>query len=84
MQARAAVEGAAVRQVPAYKAQAWLSRGDRLQKHNDTLAGHLEVVSQQLLAAQQAQAHAELSLQHFVQARVGNTEKTGEKALHKM
>ena len=72
MQARAAIEGAAVGQVPAYKAQAWLTRANFLQKHNDSLAGHLEVVSQQLLAAQQAQAHAELSLQHFVQTQVGN------------
>ena len=69
-------------QVPAYKAQAWLTRANHLQKHNDSLAGHLEVVSQQLLAAQQAQAHAELSLQHFMQAQVGNPSlgKWGKKA----
>ena len=70
LQASAAIESAAAAQVPAYKARAWLTRADSLQKHNNTLAQQLDVVSQHLLAAQQAQAHAELSLQHAVQAQV--------------
>ena len=70
LQASAAIESAAAAQVPAYKAQAWLTRANHLQKHNNTLAQQMDVVSQHLLAAQQAQAHAELSLQHAVQAQV--------------
>lgn len=70
MQARVASEGYAVAHVPAYKAQAWLHRADHLQKHNHTLAHQLDLLSQRLLAAQQAQAQAELGLQHAVQAQV--------------
>lgn len=74
MQARAANEGSAATHVPAYKAHAWLHRADHLQQHNNTLAHQLDLLSQRLLAAQQAQAHAELALQHTVQAQVCATQ----------
>ena len=70
MQAQVASESSAAAQVPAYKAEAWRHRADHLQKHNNTLADQLELLSQRLLAAQQPQVHAELGLQHAVQAQV--------------
>ena len=74
LQARAASEISTSSLLPAYKAEAWLRKMQHLQKHNNTLAEQLDLLSQRLLASQQAQSEADLRLQHAAQHQVPNAD----------
>lgn len=70
LQARAACEGALVGQIPAYKVDVVLRQLTDTRHHNDTLAQQLEVMSQRLLAAEQAKDESDIKLQHTEMSQV--------------
>ena len=70
MQATAAHEAALAGQIPAYKADTWLRKMTDLSSHNATLAEQAQLLSQRLLAAEQARDEADSKLQHVLQSQV--------------
>ncbi|DBA77874.1 TPA: hypothetical protein ACH3X1_009226 [Trebouxia sp. C0004] len=62
LEARAACEGALAGQIPAYKLDMMLRQLTNVRYHNDTLAQQLEVMSQRLLAAEQAKDESDIKL----------------------
>ena len=70
LQARAACEGALAGQIPAYKLDMLLRQLTDMRHHNDTLAQQLKVMSQRLLAAEQAKDESDIKLQHTEYSQV--------------
>ncbi|DBB03226.1 TPA: hypothetical protein ACH3X1_013287 [Trebouxia sp. C0004] len=74
LQARAACEGALTGQIPAYKVDMMLRQLTDVRHHNDSLAQQLEVMSQRLLAAEQAKGESDIKLQHTEKSQEGVTD----------
>ena len=63
-------EGALAGQIPAYKVDMVLRQLTDTRHHNDTLAQQLEVMSERLLAAEQAKDESDIKLQHTEMSQV--------------
>ncbi|KAL0030510.1 hypothetical protein WJX79_000290 [Trebouxia sp. C0005] len=74
LQARAACEEALAGQIPAYKLDMLLRQLTDMRHHNDTLAQQLKVMSQRLLAAEQAKDESDIKLQHTQKSPEGATD----------